>query len=175
MKGDGLGRTDRWWLVLALALATWILVRGQADFIASDPLWYAVIAHDIAHGTQHFSAAELHPFVMRVGLAALYRVFGVSTLVSNLPAIGSGLSCLVLLCLTGRTRRRTLIALGLGLTCAALMHQSIALNVDVPCAALLGFSTYFISPLKEMTLWSECQKGGRSVFSTAVVCTESAV
>ncbi len=166
----------RFALAVALLLEACVLVRGQTDLIASDPLWYAVIAHDIAHGAQVFTATELHPFVMRIGLtvplAGLYRILGVSTLVTNLPAILSGLACLVLLYVKWASRRQRLIALGLGVTCVGLMHQSILLNVDLPCAVLLGFTVYFISLRNETRWWLVAAVG---VAFAAFLIKESAI
>jgi len=147
------------WLVLALVLESALLVKGQGDFVASDPLWYADIAHNISTGDFQlvFSPTDHHPFVMRVGLtvplAGLYRLFGVSTLVSNLPAILSGLACIVLLFLVAPTRRAKAIALGYGLTSVALLHEANLLNIDLPCAVLLGYSVWFMQRRDEHRLW----------------------
>lgn len=147
------------WLVLALVLEGAILVKGQADFPASDPLWYADIAHNISTGDfpRVFSPTDHHPFVMRVGLtvplAGLYALFGVSTLVSNLPAILSGLACIVLVFLVAPTRRAKAIALGYALTCVALLHQANLLNIDLPCAVLLGYSVWFMQRRDEHRMW----------------------
>ncbi|MEO8553696.1 MAG: hypothetical protein ABI678_27170 [Kofleriaceae bacterium] len=107
------------WLLLALVLEGAVLAKGQGDFVASDPLWYAVIAHDISTGDKVvFTPDELHPFVMRIGLtvplAGMYRLFGVSTFVSNLPVFLAGLGCLLLLYLAAATPRRKALALGFG-------------------------------------------------------------
>lgn len=145
------------WLVLALLLEGAVVVKGQGDFIASDPLWYSVNAHELALGHDLFQPDELHPFVMRIGLivplAALYKVFGVSTLVSNLPALIAGLGCLLLLYLAASTSRRKALALGFGLTSIPLVHQADLLNIDLPCAVLLGFAVWFMSRRDEHRGW----------------------
>jgi len=146
------------WLVMALILEGTVLVAGQQDFVASDPLWYADIAHNVETGkVAVFTPEDHHPFVMRVGLtvplAVFYKLFGVSTLVSNLPAILAGLACLLLVYLVAPTARAKAIGLGYALTCVALLHEAILLNIDLPCAALLGFSVWFMQRRDEHRLW----------------------
>src|SRR4051794_3540882 len=89
-------------LIAALVVFTVVTVLGQADFVASDPLWYADIAHNLSRDPAGvFAAHENHPFVMRIGLtfplALIYRLFGVSTLTTNLPALLSALGIIVVI------------------------------------------------------------------------------
>ena len=58
-------------LVVALVVECAIFARGRPDFVASDPLWYASIAHQLsADPASVFAHHDLHPFVMRIGLTA---------------------------------------------------------------------------------------------------------
>ena len=138
------------WLVAGLAIVTLVIVWGQGDFIASDPLWYADISHTVAHGGWGvFNPAEIHPFVMRVGLtvplALIFKLFGVTTLTANSPALVSGLACIVLVYLAVETPRAKVLAVCFAVTCGALMRQSDLLNIDLPCATLLGYSVLFMA------------------------------
>jgi hypothetical protein len=146
------------WLAGGLAIVAAVLVAGQGDFVASDPLWYADISHTVAHGGWGvFSPAEVHPFVMRVGLtlplAMIFKVFGVSTLTANLPALLSGLACILLAYLAVETPRAKLLAVFFTVTCGALMRQSVLLNIDLPCATLLGYSVLFMSRRDRGAVW----------------------
>ena len=146
------------WLIGGLAIVAIVLVAGQGDFVASDPLWYADISHTVAHGGWGvFSPAEVHPFVMRVGLtlplALIFKLFGVSTLTANLPAIVSGLACIVLAYLAVETPRAKVLAVFFTVTCGALMRQSDLLNIDLPCATLLGYSVLFMARRERGPAW----------------------
>jgi hypothetical protein len=137
-------------LVAGLAIVGFVIVKGQGDFIASDPLWYADISHTVSHGGWGvFNAAEVHPFVMRVGLtiplALIFKLFGVTTLTANSPALLSGLACIVLVYLAVETPRAKVLAVCFAVTCGALMRQSDLLNIDLPCATLLGYSVLFMA------------------------------
>lgn len=131
-------------LVTTLLLSVFV-VLSQADFVASDPLWYADIAHNMNRDPVGvFSSHENHPFVMRVGLtiplAIIYRFFGVSTLTTNLPALLSAIGIIVVAYAAATTPRAKLLALLFSITCLPLLRHATLLNVDLPCAALLGAS-----------------------------------
>jgi hypothetical protein len=139
--------TRRPWLVLVAAMGLEIAVylAVQGDFTASDPLAYAVIAHDISeHPARSFAAPSNHPFEMRIGLtvplALLYRMVGVSTPVTNLPCLAAWLLILWVVYAAAPTPRAKLLALGYVVTCRQLVAHAIALNVDLPCAALMAWS-----------------------------------
>lgn len=137
-------------LGLALILESVVLVVGRGDFVASDPLWYADLAHGIAvDPSSLFAMHDTHPFVMRIGLtlplAALYRVFGVSTLVSNLPCLLAALGVLLVVHAAAPTPRAKLLGLVFGVSCTALIRHASVLNVDLPCAALMACSILWLS------------------------------
>jgi hypothetical protein len=137
-------------LVLALILESLVLVVGRGDFVASDPLWYASIAHQIAvDPSAAFASGETHPFVMRIGLtvpiALLYRAFGVSTLVSNLPCLLAALGVLLVAYAAAPTPRAKLLAVLFGVCCAPLIRHASVLNVDLPCAALMACAILWLS------------------------------
>jgi 4-amino-4-deoxy-L-arabinose transferase-like glycosyltransferase len=132
-------------LLLGLVLLATLFVLGQPDFVASDPLWYASVAHGInTDPASVFNVSDHHPFVMRVGLtlplALLYRVFGVSTLVSDLPAIISALAIVCVVYAACSTPRAKLIAVLVSITCVPLLRHGTVLNVDLPSAALMATS-----------------------------------
>src|SRR5262245_23118298 len=91
---DRLCQRPRWALVCALVFETVVFVAGQRDFIAADRLWYASIAHALSVDPASV-LADTHPCAMRIGLtlplALLYRLFGVSPLITNLLALIAGL------------------------------------------------------------------------------------
>jgi len=99
----------------------------------------------------------VHPFVMRIGLtlplALIFKLLGVSTLTANLPAIASGLACIVLAYLAVETPRAKVLAVFFTVTCGALMRQSDLLNVDLPCATILGYSVLFMARRDRGTGW----------------------
>jgi hypothetical protein len=135
------------WLALVAAMLVEVVVyfAVQGDFAASDPLAYSVIAHDIAaHPAQAFAAPSNHPFEMRIGLtvplAVLYRVFGVSTPVTNLPCLAAWLLILWVVYAAAPSLRAKLLGLGYVMACRQLVQHAILLNVDLPCAALMGLS-----------------------------------
>jgi hypothetical protein len=74
-------------------------------------------------------------------LAVLYRVFGVSALSTNLPAILAGLITLLVVYAAAPTPRAKVIGLGLGVACAPLLRHTNLLNIDLPCGALLAVAT----------------------------------
>lgn len=118
---------------------------GQRDFIAADPLWYASLAHNLSvDPAAVFAGHETHPFVMRIGLtmplALLYRVFGVSTFVSNIPTLVADLGIVTVVYAAAATPRAKLIGVALCILCVPLVHESNMLNADLPSAALMGAS-----------------------------------
>jgi len=135
------------WLGLFIAIAALVAIflRGRPDLAASDPLWYATIAHQLStHPSDLFALHDLHPFVMRLGLtvpiAVMYRLFGVSDLTTNLPALFGAVTILVVLYASAASARGRWIALGVGVFSTALIQNSLVLNVDLPCAALMSVS-----------------------------------
>jgi hypothetical protein len=138
------------WLVIVLVVEAVILTLGQADFVASDPLWYADIAHRISvDPSAVFTPHEHHPFVMRIGLtiplALLYLGLGVSTFVSNLPALLSALTIIIVVYLALETPRAKLVGLFFCLCSPALLHNGTILNIDLPSSALLAISILCLS------------------------------
>jgi hypothetical protein len=137
-------------LVVALCLESFVLVIGRGDFIASDPLWYSEIAHRLTlDPSEVFAGHDTHPFVMRIGLtvplALLYRAFGVSTVVSNLPCTMAALGVLLVAYAAAPTPRAKLLALLFGVACTPLIRHATVLNVDLPCAALMACSVLWLS------------------------------
>ncbi len=130
-------------LVLALIIESAALIAGRGDFVASDPLWYANIAHQLSISpAEVFASHDTHPFVMRLGLtvplAILYRAFGVSTLVSNLPCLLGALGILVVVYAAAPTPRAKLLGMLFGAASIPLVRNASILNVDLPSAALMG-------------------------------------
>jgi len=122
-----------------------LFAEGRPDFVASDPLWYASIARQLETAPKSlFALHDLHPFVMRLGLttplAVLYRLFGVSDVTTNLPALLAALTILIVVYTTASTPRAKLVALGIGVFSTALIQNALILNVDLPCAALMAVS-----------------------------------
>ncbi len=139
-------------LLLAVSLVVEVAIYwlGQGDFLATDPLWYADLAHGIAVDPGHaFAAPTNHPFEMRVGLtlplAAMYRLFGVSPFVTNLPCLLAALGTVALAWAAPPTPRGKLIACAFAVTCVPLLHHAILLNVDLPAAALMAWSILLLS------------------------------
>lgn len=140
-----------WWvLALALVLETIIFVVGQGDFVASDPLWYADLAHRISvNPSDVFGAPSNHPFEMRVGLtlplALIFKLFGVSVLTSDLPGLFAALGVLLVGYAAAPTPRAKLLALLFGVASTALVRYSSMLNIDLPCATLMACSVLWLS------------------------------
>lgn len=152
-------------LIVAGVVAAILLIRGQGDFVASDPLWYADIANNLAtNPSRVFAAKEVHPFVMRLGLtgplALIYMLFGVSTVSSNMPAV---LAALVIICIVyaaAPTTRAKLLGLIVSVFALPLLRSGTILNVDLPCAALLAASIYCLSRRHESPQrWACCAVG----------------
>jgi hypothetical protein len=140
------------WLILVLGLvaATAIFVVGQRDFIPADPLWYASLARSLSvDPASVFAGHDTHPFVMRIGLtmplALLYRVFGISTFVSNIPTLVADLGIVTVVYAAAATPRAKLIGVALCILCVPLVHESNMLNADLPSAALMGASILALS------------------------------
>jgi hypothetical protein len=145
-----LGARSGYALVLALVLETAIVVASQGDIPTADPLWYAVIGNRIAiDPSEAFAAPTTHPFEMRIGLtvplAGLYRVFGVSTLVTDLPCLLAALAILLVVYAAAPTPRAKLVGLVLGVASAALVREASVLSVDLPSAALMACSILWLS------------------------------
>jgi hypothetical protein len=146
------GLVRRPWIALVCALAIHVVmfVVGQGDFVASDPLWYADIAHDLASSPLPvFSPEETHPFVMRIGLtgplALLYRVFGVSTLVTNLPSLFAALAIVLVVYAAATAPRAKVLGMIFAVASIPLLRNASILTVDLPCAALVAVSVLFLS------------------------------
>ncbi|MBA3451591.1 MAG: hypothetical protein H0T42_00680 [Deltaproteobacteria bacterium] len=127
-----------------------IIIASQGDFAASDPLWYADIAHHISlDAGEFFTSPPRHPFQMRVGLtlplSLIYRVFGVSLLTTNLPSILAALGVMLVVYAAAPTPRAKLIGLVLVLACTPLVRHASMLNVDLPAAALMAGVTLFLA------------------------------
>ncbi len=126
-------------LLFACVIATLLFVVGQGDFVASDPLWYADVANALSRNPREvFATHENHPFVMRIGLtiplALLYRLFGVSTHVTNLPCLLSVLTILLVVFVAfvaAPTPRAKLFALLFGVFSTPLILHATVLNVDL--------------------------------------------
>ena len=143
-------RHPRHALALALLLQILLFVVGQQDMPPDDPLYYAEFARDIAKDpAAAFGMASTYPWHMRIGLtlplALLYRVFGVSTLVTNLPCLFAAIGILCVVYVAAPTPRAKVFAMLLAATCAPLARHAATLNVDLPCAALLACSTLWLS------------------------------
>ena len=137
-------------LVVALVLETMLFVLAQGDYVAADPLWYASLAHSIAiDPASVFGHGEAHQFVMRVGLtlplALLYRLFGVSALVSNVPCLIAANGIIATVYAAARTPRAKLIGLGLCLASVPLFQHMRLLGIDLPVGALIGCSVLCMS------------------------------
>lgn len=147
---EGRLRGDRVALAGALLGYVALFLLNQRDMPADDPLYYAEIAHRLAEDPGG-ALARLgsHPWEMRVGLtvplAVLYRVFGVSALVTNLPGLLAALAILVVVHRAMPTRRAQRIAMGLALCCSQLARHAATLNVDLPMAALLACSALWLT------------------------------
>ncbi|HEX5060054.1 MAG TPA: hypothetical protein VFV99_11875 [Kofleriaceae bacterium] len=140
------------WLALVLALLVQIVVFvfGQSDLPVADPLWYANIAHKIAvDPSTVFDHAEIHPFVMRVGLtmpvAVLYKLFGVSTLTTNLYALWAALGVIIIVYAAAPSPRAKLLGMVLATFCVALLRNANVLNVDLPAATWMGAAVLCLS------------------------------
>lgn len=145
-------------LTVALIVEVIILIASQGDFAASDPLWYADIAHHISFDAgEFFTDPPRHPFQMRVGLtlplALIYRVFGVSMLTTNLPAILAALGIMLIVYVAAPTPRAKLIGLVFVLACTPLVRFASMLNVDLPAAALMAAVALFLARRERGTAW----------------------
>lgn len=142
----------RWWIWLLVALVATTLgfLATQIDMLAADPLWYAEIAHRLAVDPAGvFASHETHPFVMRIGLtiplSLMYRGFGVSLLVTNLPVLFSELAIVTVAYVAAPTPRAKLIAMIACITCVPMILQANRLNADLPSAALMAVSILGLS------------------------------
>jgi hypothetical protein len=132
-------------LVAALIIHTALWLAAQRDLAAADPLWYATWADKLAfHPAELFAAHNTYPFVMRLGLtgpiALAYRLFGVSTLATNLPCLLAGLAIVAIAYAAAPTPRGKLLAVLFAATCTPLIADAHELNPDLPCAAAMAAS-----------------------------------
>jgi hypothetical protein len=132
-------------LVAALAVHAALWLAAQRDLAAADPLWYATWADKLAfHPAELFAAHNTYPFVMRLGLTApialAYRLFGVSTLATNLPCLLAGLAIIAIAYAAAPTARSKLLAVLFAATCTPLLADGHELNPDLPCAAAMAAS-----------------------------------
>jgi hypothetical protein len=151
-RAHGMGRIldlllARPWIALAGALvvhaALWLAV--QRDIHTADPLYYATNAHNLAFHPADLLATRDHlVFVMRLGLTAplalAYRLFGVSTLVTNLPCLLAGLAIIAIGYAAATTARGKLLALAFAAVCTPLLLDGRELTPDLPCAAAMAAS-----------------------------------
>jgi hypothetical protein len=143
---------ERPWLALLVAAIVYValFLALQRDLSASDPLWYAARAHELAfHPARLFAAHNNYPFVMRLGLtgpiALAYRLFGVSTLTTNLPCLLAGLGTLGLAYAAPSTPRGKALAVLFALLCTPLVADAHELAPDLPCAAVMAASVLCLS------------------------------
>jgi hypothetical protein len=143
---------DRPWIALGLAIALYVtlFLALQCDLRAADPLWYAEKAHDLAHGAEKLRATrETYPFAMRLGLttpiALMYRMFGVSTLATNVPCLLAGLAIIAIAYAAAPTPRARLLAMAFVSVCTPLVADAHEINPDLPCAAAMAASVLCLS------------------------------
>ena len=127
-----------------------LFVLGQQDMPPDDPLYYAEFAREIAKDpAAAFGMASTYPWHMRIGLALplalFYPLFGVSTLVTNLPCLLAATGILLVVYVAAPTPLAKVCAMVLTATCAPLVRFATTLNVDLPCAALLACSVLWLS------------------------------
>jgi hypothetical protein len=139
------------WLALAVTWAALVVlfVVGQSDLVAADPLWYATNAHDLAYrASDLFALHDDHPFVMRLGLTApvavMYRVFGVSTLVTNLPMLAAQLGIVAIAYAAAPTARGKWLAVLFTATSTVMLRDNM-LGVDLPCGAVMAWSVLLLA------------------------------
>jgi len=142
-------RTPLLVLLATLALQLVVFLVGQRDLAAADPLWYAQIAKALTvDPSTVFQPGELHPHVMRLGLTVplslIYRVFGVSTVSTNILSLLAGAGCVVVTYAAAPTPRAKVIACLLCATCTPIMAEANMLNVDLPSTAVMGASVLFL-------------------------------
>jgi hypothetical protein len=135
------------WIVLAVALVvhTVVFLAIQRDLSTADPLYYATDAHDlVVRPAGPGAPPDDFVFVMRLGLtlpiALLYRLFGVSTLVTNLPGLLAGLAIMAIAYAAAATPRGKLLAVLFALVCTPLLVDGRELTADLPCAAVMAAS-----------------------------------
>ena len=135
---------DRGGIVVAGIGLLAMMVAAIGDYPASDPIWYAQIANRLAHAPDALHGISSHPFEMRVGLtvplAVLYRLLGVSPLVTTLPSILAALGALVIAVTAQRTPRGRWIAIAFTLTSLSLVQTGSVLGADLPCGTLIAAS-----------------------------------
>src|SRR5262249_15594309 len=115
------------------------------------------IAVDPGHA---FAAPTNEPFVMRVGLtiplALMYRAFGVSSFVTNLPCLLAALGIVAIAWAAPPTPRGKLLALVFAVAGAPLVSHAILLYPDLPAAALMAWSVLLLQRRKlaaAMVVW----------------------
>jgi hypothetical protein len=166
-------------LVATLLLQTVLITVGRPDFIASDPLWYANVAHRITVAPSDvFTPTDLHPFTMRIGLtlplALLYSIFGVSSLVSMVPNLLAAVGITIITFVAAPTRRAKFLALFFTTMCVPLMRHGSILGVDLPCTALLALVLLCLSRARR-THGSAWLAGAAAAWFAAFLVKETAI
>lgn len=122
----------------------------QRDMPPDDPLYYSEFAYQLATDpAAALAPRSTYPWHMRIGLtvplALLYRAFGVSALVSNLPSLFAALVILLVVFLAMPSPRAKLLSLGFAIACPQLARHAATLNVDLPLASVLALCTLWLT------------------------------
>lgn len=141
---------ERALLGFAIVVQTMIFVVAQGDLPVDDPLAYAENAHAIASDpAEHFRAPLNHPFAMRIGitlpLAALFSLFGVTQITTNLPSLLASIVILLVVYAAAPTARSKRIAIGFTVFSAALVRYGPQLDVDLVCGAISALSILLLA------------------------------
>lgn len=141
-------------LLGTLVVQAILMITGRPDFIASDPLWYANIAHRISLApSEVFTPTDLHPFVMRIGLTLplgwLYSMFGVSSLVSMVPNLVAALGITAILFAAAPSQRAKYLVLFFTTMSVPLIRHGSILGVDLPCTALLALVLFCLARARQ--------------------------
>jgi hypothetical protein len=170
MSSEGRGRPDRVfdqrtvrdrivdsllarpWIALGFAMAvhTVLFLAVQRDLSTADPMYYARHGYDLAFDPSHLSSKrEDMVFVARLGvtvpLAVLYRMFGASLIVTNLPSLFAGLAIMVIAFAAASTPRAKLLAVLFAMVCTPLVVDGRDLTPDLPAAAMMAASILCLS------------------------------
>jgi hypothetical protein len=170
MSSEGRGRSDlalerptlgdrvaesllaRPWIVLVLAMVvhTALFFAVQRDLATADPLYYARHAHDLAFDRSHLSSnGDDVVFAMRLGLTVplglLFRLFGASLVVTNLPSLFAGLGIMAIAYAAASTPRAKLLAVLFAMVCTPLLVDGRELTPDLPCGAVMAASILCLS------------------------------
>jgi hypothetical protein len=140
------------WIVLVLAMVvhTALFFAVQRDLATADPLYYARHAHDLAFHPSHLSSEpDDVVFVTRLGLtvplALLFRLFGASLVVTNLPSLFAGLAIMAIAYAAASTPRAKLLAVLFAMVCTPLLVDGRELTPDLPCGAVMAASILCLS------------------------------